>query len=74
VRHDRGIREFETRDGTIRLGQLLKAAGLAETGGQAKGLLESGLVSVNGEPETRRGRQLAPGDVVAVGDESVRVA
>jgi ribosome-associated protein len=37
-------------------------------------LLESGAVSVNGERETRRGRQLAPGDVVAVGDESVRVA
>ena len=67
------MRELEARDGMIRLGQLLKAAGLAATGGEAKALLEAGEVTVNGEPESRRGRQLRPGDVVAVGDESVRV-
>ena len=59
------IEEFHAREGTIRLGQLLKAAGLVESGGEAKALLAEGVVTVNGEVETRRGRQLAPGDVVA---------
>jgi ribosome-associated protein len=68
------MREIEARDGMIRLGQLLKAAGLAGSGGEAKALLEAGEVTVNGEPEARRGRQLVPGDVVAVGDDSVRIA
>ena len=65
--------EFHARDGMIRLGQLLKAAGLVDTGGEAKLLLADGLVTVNGETETRRGRQLTPGDVVTLGDASVRV-
>jgi ribosome-associated protein len=68
------MREIEARDGMIRLGQLLKAAGLAGSGGEAKALLEAGEVTVNGEPEARRGRQLVPGDVVAVGEDSVRIA
>jgi ribosome-associated protein len=67
------IEEFHAREGTIRLGQLLKAAGLVESGGEAKSLLAEGLVSVNGEVETRRGRQLVPGDVVTLGDTSVRL-
>jgi ribosome-associated protein len=48
-------------------------AGFADSGGEAKALLATGAVSVNGEPETRRGRQLHPGDVVAAGEESVTV-
>jgi ribosome-associated protein len=67
------VDEFHPREGMIRLGQLLKAAGLADTGGEAKALLAEGVVTVNGVLETRRGRQLAPGDVVTVGDASVRV-
>jgi ribosome-associated protein len=67
------IQEFHAREGTIRLGQLLKAAGLVESGGEAKALLAEGAVTVNGELETRRGRQLAPGDVVVAGDASVRL-
>jgi ribosome-associated protein len=65
--------EFEAREGMIRLGQLLKAAGLVDSGGQAKSLLAAEAVRVNGEIETRRGRQLHPGDEVRVGDETVRV-
>jgi ribosome-associated protein len=65
--------EFHARDGMIRLGQLLKATGLVDSGGDVKGLIATGLVRVNGEPETRRGRQLHPGDVVTLGDASVRV-
>jgi len=62
------------RGETIRLGQLLKLADLVDTGADAKPLLADGAVSVNGETETRRGRQLRKGDVVVVGDRSVRVA
>jgi ribosome-associated protein len=58
---------------TIRLGQLLQLAGLADSGSDAKFLLAGGEVRVGGEPETRRGRTLRPGDVVAVGGRSVRV-
>jgi ribosome-associated protein len=72
--HMEPMREIEVREGAIRLGQLLKLAGLAESGGEAKALLAEGLVTVNGDAESRRGRQLAPGDVVAVGEEDpVRV-
>ena len=59
--------EFHAKDGMIRLGQLLKAAGLVDSGGDAKLLLASQEVRVNGELEARRGRQLVPGDEVRVG-------
>ena len=68
-----GIDEFHAREGMIRLGQLLKAAGIVDSGGEAKAVLASGSVTVNGEVETRRGRQLAPGDVVSLGEASVRL-
>ena len=61
------------RGDMIRLGQLLKLAGLADGGGEAKALLGEGGVTVNGEPEERRGRQVHPGDVVVVGTEELRV-
>ena len=67
------MREFEIRGEMVRLGQLLKAAGLVSSGAQAKELIASGAVTVNGEPETRRGRQLHAGDVIAVGDDEVSV-
>jgi ribosome-associated protein len=57
--------EIEIRDDTIRLGQLLKLAGVADSGTDAKALLADGRVRVNGEVETRRGRQIHPGDLVA---------
>lgn len=57
----------------IRLGQLLKLAGMVDTGGAAKAVLEAGEVTVNGRPETRRGAQLKPGDVVAVHGQRVRL-
>ena len=53
-------------DDSIRLGQFLKLADLAETGAQARELLDDGAVSVNGEAEARRGRQLVRGDRVEV--------
>ena len=57
----------------IRLGQFLKLADLTDTGGEGKILIASGDVTVNGEVDTRRGRQLHPGDVVAVLGEQARV-
>ena len=66
------MREVTIRDEVIRLGQLLKLAGIADSGTDAKELLADGAVRVNGEPETRRGRQLRAGDVVdAAGDRLV---
>ena len=50
----------------IRLGQFLKFANLVETGGQARELITTGVVSVKGEVERRRGRQLHPGDTVTI--------
>ncbi|MBE9373165.1 RNA-binding S4 domain-containing protein [Saccharopolyspora sp. HNM0983] len=67
------MRDVEIRDATIRLGQLLKLAGLAEHGAEAKELLAEGEVLVNGEVESRRGRQLTDGDQVELGDEVVTV-
>jgi ribosome-associated protein len=52
------------RDESIKLGQFLKLSDLVDTGADAKGLLARGLVRVNGDVETRRGRQLVAGDVV----------
>ena len=58
---------FQLRAGEdfIRLGQVLKATGMAESGAEAKEIIQDGLVSVNGEIETRRGRKLHQGDVVS---------
>jgi ribosome-associated protein len=61
------------RDESIRLGQFLKLANLIDTGSDAKELMIQGLVTVNGDVETRRGRQLVPGDVVKLGGAEARV-
>jgi ribosome-associated protein len=67
-------REVRIRGEVIRLGELLKLAGIAGTGGEAKALLASTApVLVNGEPDKRRGRQLRAGDEVQVGEERLRV-
>jgi ribosome-associated protein len=67
------VREVEIRGYTIRLGQLLKLTGIADSGADAKALLADGAVTVNGEREERRGRQLHPGDEVTVAGEALRV-
>jgi ribosome-associated protein len=60
-------------DDSIRLGQLLKLAGVVEDGATAREVVEQGLVTVGGEVETRRGRQVRPGDVVTLDDITLRV-
>ncbi len=61
------------REETIRLGQFLKLADLVDQGSDAKPLLAEGSVTVNGEVETRRGRQLVKGDVVALAEATAQV-
>lgn len=65
--------DIEIRDDSIRLGQLLKLANLVEDGAMAREVIAAGEVEVNDEIETRRGRQLRPGDLVAFAGERVRV-
>ena len=67
------VEEIEVGPTGIRLGQLLKLAGVVDTGGQARSVLDDGAVSVNGEVELRRGRQLAVGDVVTVAGRGLRL-
>jgi ribosome-associated protein len=67
------MREVAIGSDMIRLGQFLKLADLIETGGEAKLVIADGEVKVNGETDTRRGRQLHPGDVVAVNGNSAKV-
>lgn len=61
------------REDGIRLGQLLKLADLVDAGSDVRPLLAEGVVTVGGRLETRRGRQLKKGDVVAVRDEQIRL-
>ena len=66
------IEEIQISGQTIRLGQLLKLSGLAQSGGESKQLLAAG-VRVNGVAETRRGRQLRDGDLVEAAGASTRI-
>ena len=71
--HDEPMESVPIRDDMIRLGQFLKLADLIESGSEAKAVLEAGEICVNGEVETRRGRQLHRGDVISGFDREVRV-
>ncbi|MGZ5398982.1 MAG: RNA-binding S4 domain-containing protein [Nocardioides sp.] len=66
--------DVQIRDESIRLGQFLKLANLVESGAEAKPVIAGGLVRVNGEVETRRGRQLRLGDIVELAGQVARVA
>jgi ribosome-associated protein len=66
-------REIAIRGEMIRLGQLLKLAGVVDSGAEIKAFLAAQPVLVNGEGEMRRGRQLHRGDVVRAGDEELRL-
>ncbi|HEY6526288.1 MAG TPA: S4 domain-containing protein YaaA [Solirubrobacteraceae bacterium] len=67
------VSDVVIRDEMIRLGQLLKVAGVIDSGAEVKAFLAEHAVLVNGEPEARRGRQLRPGDVVSVADRELRI-
>ena len=64
---------IKLRDDFIKLGQALKAAGLVESGAEAKEVITDGLVQVNGETDTRRGRKLYAGDIITFDGEEVKI-
>lgn len=57
----------------IKLGQALKAAGLVESGVDAKFAVQDGLVKVNGQVETKRGKKLVEGDIVEYDGNSIKI-
>ncbi len=65
--------EIKIKDEFIKLGQLIKLAGLVENGVEAKIVIQEGQVSVNGEVDTRRGKKCVPGDVVEYKGEKITV-
>ena len=65
--------EIRVQGDHITLGQLLKAAGVIETGGHARAFLAQNPADVNGESEARRGRKLFPGDQIRIGNLTIRL-
>ena len=61
------------REDYIKLGQALKAAGLVESGVEAKFVIQDGLVKVNGNVEVQRGKKLVDGDIVEYNGESIKI-
>ena len=59
--------------GGIKLGQAIKAAGFVDSGVEAKEVIQDGLVEVNGEVDTRRGRKLYEGDVVSFENQTIKI-
>lgn len=64
---------IKLREDHIKLGQALKASGLVETGVDAKEAIQQGLVKVNGETDTRRGKKLYSGDIVSYDGEEIKI-
>ena len=64
---------IKLRDEFIKLGQALKAANLVEDGVDAKYVIQDGLVTVNGEVDTRRGRKLYDGDIVSYDGNEIKI-
>lgn len=67
------MEEVRIRDEFIKLGQLLKLAGMVESGVEAKYVIQDGQVKVNGQTEVQRGKKIIPGDVVEYSGSSVKV-
>lgn len=67
------MQTIQLREDFIKLGQALKAAGLAESGVDAKLAIQDGLVKVNGQVEFQRGKKLISGDIVEFDGETVRI-
>ena len=67
------MQSIKLREEFIKLGQALKAAGLVDSGVEAKEAIQDGLVRVNGETDTRRGRKLNAGDVVSFDGEEIKI-
>lgn len=70
---EKGMLTIKLRDEYIKLGQALKAAGLCESGVDAKLVIQDGLVKVNGEIETQRGKKLYDKDEVSFDGETIKI-
>ena len=66
------MKTVRIKDEFIKLGQLLKLAGLVESGVDAKFVIQDGLVKVNGEVDTRRGRKIVSGDIAEYQGEKIK--
>lgn len=64
---------IKLKDDYIKLGQALKAAGLAESGVDAKYAIQDGLVKVNGKVEMQRGKKLVAGDIIEFDGEKIKI-
>lgn len=64
---------IKIRDEFIKLGQALKAAGLVESGVEAKIVIQNGEVLVNGRPELQRGKKLTGGEVISYNGQKIRI-
>ncbi|GAA4654909.1 hypothetical protein GCM10023142_20470 [Anaerocolumna aminovalerica] len=64
---------IKLREEYIKLGQALKAAGLVESGVDAKFVIQDGLVKVNGSVELQRGKKLYSGDTVEYNNQTIRI-
>ena len=64
---------IKLREDYIKLGQALKAAGLVESGVDAKFVIQDGLVKVNGNVEVQRGKKLVAGDIVEFDGEKIKI-
>ena len=67
------MESIHLKDEFTKLGQALKLAGLVGSGVDAKFVIQDGLVKVNGEVETQRGKKLYPGDTVSYGGKTFKV-
>lgn len=67
------MQEITLREDYIKLGQALKAAGLVESGVEAKLVIQNGEVLVNGETEYQRGKKLYDGDMVSFQGEEIKI-
>lgn len=65
--------EIKLRDEFIKLGQALKAAGLVETGAEAKNVIQDGMVKVNNQTEVQRGKKLHDGDIVEYNGHLIKI-
>lgn len=67
------MQEIKIRDEFIKLGQAMKLANIVASGVDAKNVIQDGLVKVNGEVETRRGKKLHDGDIIFFESEEVKI-
>ena len=71
---EKDIKEIYIRDDNIKLGQLIKLAGMVDSGLEAKLEIVNEKVKLNGNIETQRGKKVIPGDVVEYKGEIIRVS